>query len=53
MSQLDRPPTASEYLHDILQWNVFVTRRRMATLAAENLLAVLEERPRPNVINPF
>jgi glyoxylate reductase len=29
------------------------TRRRMAILAAENLLAVLEGRPCPNVVNPF
>jgi glyoxylate reductase len=28
------------------------TRRRMAILAAENLLAVLERRPCPNVVNP-
>ncbi len=29
------------------------TRRRMAILAAENLLAVLDGRPCPNIINPF
>jgi glyoxylate reductase len=29
------------------------TRCRMAILAAENLLAVLDERPCPNIINPF
>ena len=29
------------------------TRRRMAILAAENLLAVLEGRPCPNIVNPF
>ena len=29
------------------------TRRRMSILAVENLLAVLEGRPCPNVVNPF
>jgi glyoxylate reductase len=29
------------------------TRRRMSVLAAENLLAVLEGRPCPNIVNPF
>ncbi|MGD0058600.1 MAG: D-glycerate dehydrogenase [Verrucomicrobiia bacterium] len=29
------------------------TRRRMAILAAENLLAVLDGRPCPNIVNPF
>jgi len=29
------------------------TRRRMSILAAENLLAVLDRRPCPNVVNPF
>ncbi|HVM59486.1 MAG TPA: D-glycerate dehydrogenase [Verrucomicrobiae bacterium] len=29
------------------------TRRRMGALAVENLLAVLEERPCPNIVNPF
>jgi glyoxylate reductase len=29
------------------------TRRRMAVLAAENLLAILDGRPCPNIVNPF
>jgi len=29
------------------------TRRRMSIMAAENLLALLEGRPCPNIVNPF
>jgi glyoxylate reductase len=29
------------------------TRRRMAVLAAENLVSVLNGRPCPNIVNPF
>jgi lactate dehydrogenase-like 2-hydroxyacid dehydrogenase len=29
------------------------TRRRMSVLAAENLLAVLDGRPCPNIVNPL